>query len=114
MKISGLMAFIFAIATLVLSDVSAQDAPSSCGGLSDADCAILTESREAMGGLESAAIKFDLDMTFSGIPNTPGAATISLSGDGRYAITDAEALQNLSAKMSDDVAGAMEDLFKAF
>lgn len=116
MKISSLLAFMVSIAVLIFSGtgVSAQDAPSFCGGLSEPDCSILTDSQETMGALESAAAKFKLDMTFSGIPDAPGTVTISLLGDGRYTITNADALQNFAANMSDDPAGAMEDLFKAF
>ncbi len=116
MGISRLRVFIVAVAALAfgIGNVYAQDVPSFCGTLSEADCTILVESQEAMSTLESAAIKLNLDMTFNGIPDMPASATINLSGDGRYAITDPEALQNITANMTDDLAGAMEDLFEAF
>lgn len=116
MVISGFWVYMVAIAALLWggAGVSAQDAPANCGGLSESDCSILSESQAVMETLESAAIKFNLDMTFSGIPQMPASATINLSGDARYAVTDAETLQNFTANMTDDPAGAMEDLFKAF
>jgi len=113
---SGLATFLVAIAALIFGviGVLAQDSTSLCGGLSEADCAILTESQETMSALESAAVKFDLDMTFGGIPDMSDSAAIKLSGDARYFISNPEALQNLAANMSDDMAGAIEDLFQAF
>lgn len=116
MGTSGLQVFVVTIAALIFTSIgaSAQDILPFCGGLSETDCAILIESQETMSALESAAIKFNLDMTFGGVPDMPVSATIKLSGDGRYAITDAEALQNITANMTGDMVGTMEDLFKAF
>lgn len=106
--------FMALVAVLVFGGVRvfAQDA--FCTGLSEADCAVLIESQTAMSALESAAIKLNLEMTFGGIPDMPAPATIRLYGDGRYAIIDPEVLRNFSANMTDDLAGAMEGLFKAF
>jgi hypothetical protein len=114
MVTSGLRTILVAIAALVFGSAGAYAQDALCGGLSEADCAILIQSQEAMSALESAKITFNLEMTFGGIPDMPSSATINLSGDGRYAITDPEALQNITANMTDDLAGAMEDLFKAF
>jgi hypothetical protein len=107
-------AFVIVIATLILGHANAQDMMIFCGELSDADCALLSESQAAMSALGSAAVKFDLDMTFAGIPDMPVSVTLNLSGDARYAVTDVEALQIIAAKMTDDPASAMEELFRAF
>jgi hypothetical protein len=96
------------------ASTQAQPIPTFCGELSESDCTILTESQSAMSALESTALQYQIDMTLSGIPDMPDDATFSLFGDARYAITDPEVLQNISATMTDDMAAALESLFKAF
>ncbi len=77
----------------LVSGASAQTTPIVyCSGLTDEDCAILTDSAAAMMALESAAFDFSLDVNLSNIPESPfEALDFRLTGDGSYML-DAEGL----------------------
>lgn len=109
------------IALLLVSGAAfAQDTmpPVFCGDLSEADCAILTQSQTAMMSLSSAAFDLQADFTLSNVPDMPGTVAFTLVGNGAYsadpavigAMTmDMEAMQDPVAMMS-----AVVDLLRGF
>lgn len=75
---------------LIVGSTAAQDAPPIvyCQGLSEADCALLTDSAVAMRSVHSAAAQVEANLSLSGIPNLPGEFSIRLSGNAAYTVSD--------------------------
>lgn len=92
------------IFTLLLlgGTVMAQDA---CGGLGEADCAIITASNAAMEGLTSSSFNFSLDITVDG----PDAGTISIAGDGAFDVSGLVGM-DMTAMQSGDVTALFDGL----
>jgi hypothetical protein len=109
------------LAVLVVSGSAfAQDTamPVLCGDLSEADCAILTQSQAAMMSLSSAAFEFQADFNLTNIPDMPGAVAFGLVGNGAYS-ADPELMSMMPmdpAAMQDPVAmmGAVVGLLRSF
>jgi hypothetical protein len=105
---------------LVSSAAFAQDAvpPVLCGDLSEADCAILTQSQTAMMSLSSAAFELQVDLNLTNIPDVPGPLAFSLVGNGAYSADAAmmSAMAGGMAAMQDPVAmmGAVVDVLRGF
>ncbi len=80
--------FAFMMLLLTAGFAQAQDTPAPfCGNLSAGDCAIVTDSAQAMRELESAAFHFNMDMSVGDFPGTePSSISFRLSGQGAYAI----------------------------
>ena len=73
-----LMMFVLIAAMLLFGGtVMAQDATTLCGGLSEADCAFLTESGAAMEGLTSASFDFSFNVSAEGMD-------LGITGDGAF------------------------------
>jgi hypothetical protein len=113
-----LLAFVFI--TLMAGSAAAQDTPLTvyCTGLSDADCALLTDSAAVMRSVTSAAIEMDIRASLSGLPDVPGVLSVRISGNGSYAITDPAGLGILSdpdviALASTDPAAYFQQLASA-
>jgi hypothetical protein len=72
-----------------------------CGDLSEADCALLTESQTASAGLHSGSSEFDLSLSISNIPDAPfKALEFGVNGSGTFAIDPA--LHEMMMSMQDD------------
>lgn len=98
-----LMMFVLIAAMLLLGGtVMAQDPTTLCGGLSEADCAFLTESASAMEGLTSASFDFSFDVAAEGM-------NLSLAGDGAYSY-DAAVLSDMAAVDPTDLMAALDAL----
>lgn len=98
------------IALLSISSIaSAQTMPVICGGLGEADCAILQQSQQAMLTLTSADVALDMSFTMTGMPDMPNGVSMGLSGTGAFA-GDLSAVQGspdaMAAMMSDPQAYA--------
>jgi hypothetical protein len=110
---------IIVVALMLVSNAAfAQDAPPVfCGDLSEADCAILTQSQAAMMSLTSAAFDFQADLTLTNVPDMPGPMAFALVGNGAYSVdsglvamaTDMTAMQDPAAMM-----GAVVDILRGF
>lgn len=99
----------------------AQDIPVFCGGLSDADCQIVTASQQAMMDAQSASASLNMDLRIDNIPDMPVAAlAFNLSGQGAYALDPAllakYAEADPMALLSDmtQLGTLMEEIFTAF
>lgn len=109
------------IAVLVVSGTAfAQDTtpPVFCGDLSEADCAILTQSQTAMMSLSSAAFDLQADFSLSNMPDTPSPMTFALTGNGAYS-SDAAMMSTIAtdmAAMQDPIAmmSAAVDVLRGF
>ena len=55
-----------------------------CGDLSDADCAIMTQSQEAMRGLDSVTFDLDFNVNISNVPNMREPLAFNLTGSGGF------------------------------
>jgi hypothetical protein len=76
---------VLAIALLGISGIaSAQTMPVICGGLSEADCAILQQSQQAMLTLTSSDVALDLSLDIADIPDMPGTVSMGISGTGAF------------------------------
>lgn len=60
----------------------AQDHTVACGQLSEADCALLAQSQEALAELSSYGVTISGNFSLNNIPDTPGAINITLAGTG--------------------------------
>lgn len=101
-----LMLLVLMAAMLLMGNaVMAQDSTTFCGGLSDADCALLTESTTAMEGLTSASFTFSLDITADGAQ----AGTLNISGDGAFSY-DAGVMASLADVDPNDLMAALDAL----
>lgn len=58
--------------------------PVYCGELSEADCAILTNSQTAMRSLDSAAFDLVINVTATNVPDMSEPLTFSVVGNGAY------------------------------
>ncbi|MEO8398173.1 MAG: hypothetical protein ABI700_34580 [Chloroflexota bacterium] len=58
--------------------------PQFCGTLSQDDCAILTQSQQAMAALDSASFDAKIDIAVTNIPNVKAPVTIAITGSGSY------------------------------
>lgn len=87
-----IISFLFILLAIVGGVATAQTLPVFCGDLSDDDCALLTETAQAMADLESVIFHMDMRFAISGIPEpTMNSITININGDGALAM-DTEAL----------------------
>ncbi len=111
-----IMMTLFVILALIVSGstLTAQTPVTLCGGLSDDDCALLTESQAAMAELESAGFDFALDLTLEDLPDTPQTITMALVGSGGYTVDSDLAALALTQMTAGSFAEAMESLFKSF
>lgn len=76
-----MLMFVLIAAMLLLGGtVMAQDSTTLCGGLAEADCALLTESGTAMEALSSASFNFSLAVTADGAE----PMSLSITGDGAF------------------------------
>ena len=103
---------VIVMALLMVSGAAfAQDAtpPVFCGDLSEADCAILTQSQTAMMSLSSAAFDFQADINLTNIPDAPGPMSITLTGNGAYS-ADAAALSAFAGNMEADPVAMMTNI----
>ncbi len=64
--------------------VAQETPPVFCGTLSQADCAILTQSQAAMKSLDSASFNLDINVTVSDIPQMTEPLSIGVTGSGAY------------------------------
>jgi len=65
-------------------EATPQATPQFCGTLSDADCAILNKSQQAMASLDSASFDLQLNATFTNIPQMTQPLNLSITGNGTY------------------------------
>lgn len=99
------------VAMLMVSGAAlAQDATPEvfCGDLAEEDCAILTQSHEAMSDLSSVAFDLQADFTIAGVPELEGPAAFVLTGSGAVS-GDAETF----AAMAGSDMSAMQDPVEA-
>jgi hypothetical protein len=102
----------FALIALLLSlciggAALAQGVPTFCGTLSDADCAILTNSQNASKTLDSASFDLTINATVTNVPDMTEPLTFSLVGSGSYAGASglqADAMNMISAAHEFDPA----------
>jgi hypothetical protein len=87
---------------LLGSTVMAQDA---CGGLSEADCAIITASNAAMAGVTSGSFAFSLDVTQEGADG----GTVTISGDGAFDASELAGM-DMSAMQGGDMTAIFDGL----
>lgn len=95
---------IFILLALTAGSVMAQDMPPVfCGALTDADCALLTESQTATASLESLGFRLNGGLTLDGIPGMVTPLAFQLSADGSFGLaqTRLESL-NLAQVLADD------------
>jgi hypothetical protein len=78
-------ALVFILFALVGGVAGAQDIPTFCGDLSDDDCALLTESAQAMQELDSAVFHLDFDFGMNGVPGMD-SVNFQITGDGAVAL----------------------------
>lgn len=98
-----LMMFVLIAAMLLLGGTAmAQDPASLCGGLSEADCAFLTESSAAMEGLTSASFDFSFTVAAEGMD-------LSVLGDGAFAY-DAAVMSDLATIDPTDLTAVLDGL----
>ncbi|MCU0465111.1 MAG: hypothetical protein MUF38_11140 [Anaerolineae bacterium] len=100
-------------AMLLVSGVSMAQTEVACGGLSEADCAILTQSAEAMAGVTSATFVMDF------VIDTGDQGAMTIAADGSYntaelAAFDAEALASLNSADPTVALTVLKDVIAAF
>ncbi len=109
---TALFAALVLLMVLPFSGVSAQmDDITFCGDLSEADCELVTQSQEAMMGLESFAFSFDADFSISGLEMAPGMEELSIGlvGEGAFA-ADLAMLGDMADMSTQDAMAMMEDM----
>lgn len=77
------LCLILAVLLMLVSGAARAQAPVYCGDLAKADCDFLAESGKAMGTLQSAGVKLNIDLSVNslGMP-----VKFTLSGDGAFAL----------------------------
>jgi hypothetical protein len=95
--------------TLCVSGAAfAQDKPVTfCGSLSEADCAILTESQAATQSLDSASFELAFNLTVSNIPQMTNPLTVNVTGSGAYS-----GISAMTQALTADLAANPGDLSK--
>ncbi len=58
--------------------------PQFCGTLSPDDCAILSQSQQAMASLDSASVNMQIDLTITNVPDIDAPITLNITGSGAY------------------------------
>jgi hypothetical protein len=107
-----LLAFVLA---LFAAPAMAQDEV-FCGSLAAEDCDLLLQSSEAMAGVHSAAIEFDVQLDIENIPNAP-TINVNLAGSGSFDVDMSvmEGMMEMGADTSaEDAVAAVLDVLKAF
>ncbi|HEX2909016.1 MAG TPA: hypothetical protein VHO69_19240 [Phototrophicaceae bacterium] len=100
---------LFVLLLLVSGSAFAQVPPGFCGGLAEADCAILTASSEAMTGLNSGTATMNIDLTVSNIPDAPfESLAFNVAGDMVYHVDPA--LVEKYAAMQADPSALLKDM----
>lgn len=108
-----MMVAMLVVAMLLVSGVSMAQTEVACGGLSEADCAILTQSAEAMAGVTSATFVMDF------VIDAGDQGALNIAADGAYntaelAAFDAEALASLNSADPTVALTVLKDVIAAF
>jgi hypothetical protein len=96
----------------------AQDAaPTYCGSLSDADCAIVTGAQDAMKGLDSVSFDLSFNLNATNIPDVPEPVNFSITGNG--SVTGMQTLQGMAdmtdmSAFTENLGGALADVLSGF
>lgn len=103
------------LAILLVSGLSfAQEPAVLCGGLSEADCAILTQSSTAMAGVSSATFTLDFGLDAGDQGNLALAANGSFEADMAAMGLDATALAGLNSADPTAALAALKPIIQGF
>lgn len=108
-----MMVAMLVVAMLLVSGVSMAQTEVACGGLSEADCAILTQSAEAMAGVTSGTFVMDF------VLDAGDQGAMNIAADGSYntaelAAFDAETLASLNSTDPTVALTVLKDVIAAF
>lgn len=108
-----MMVGLMLLAMLLVSGLSfAQEPAVLCGGLSEADCAILQQSADAMAGVTSATFTFDLNVDAGDQGSLALAANGSFEADMAALGLDATALAGLNSADPTAVFGVLKTVIQ--
>jgi len=110
-----MMVGLMLVAMLMVSGLSfAQEPMVMCGGLAEADCAILTQSADAMASVSSATFTLDLSLDAGDQGNMDVVAEGSFEADMAAMGLDATALAGLNASDPTAAMGVLKTLIQGF
>ncbi len=110
-----MMVGLMLLAMLLVSGLSfAQEPMVMCGGLAEADCAILTQSADAMAGVSSATFTLDLVMDAGDQGNLNVSANGSFEADMAGMGLDATALAGLNSADPTAAMGVLKTVIQGF